>query len=192
MAGAVCAIAILVGIDEKAAAFAGGFAAAIAAVVAVVLTAHMQRDNDIAAEERRRNADAVALARELTAYLALAAFQLANTSKALNDYSFTIEVITGRELKPLDTWQLVIAQSTAPFPDRISESIRILDKQSIAAVVGFAELRSNLRDLLAKEVSSVLVTRERALTIQKQFAFVAKEASRAHDLVNATLIPNAC
>lgn len=122
MAGAVCAIAILVGIDEKAAAFAGGFAAAIAAVVAVVLTAHMQRDNDIAAEERRRNADAVALARELTAYLALAAFQLANTSKALNDYSFTIEVITGRELKPLDTWQLVIAQSTAPFPDRIASA----------------------------------------------------------------------
>lgn len=66
---ALCiAIPILVGLNEKAAAFGGGLASGLAAVIAVVVGGLINRDNDRKREKHRRDLELFAAGTELALY----------------------------------------------------------------------------------------------------------------------------
>jgi hypothetical protein len=161
--GVACAIPILFGLSDRAAAFAGGLSAGIAAVVAVVLSAIFARENEATKDRRHRNTELKALVTEVSIILSLSSAEIRRTRESLDALNrartYPVPSLSrfstyppkpppDKTGPPNSVWRIVIERSLYRLPDRVSTRVAEMDRATAQAVVEYEILSSTIRENL--------------------------------------------
>lgn len=156
-AGICFAIPILVGISDRAAAFAGGLTSGLAAVIAVVVGGNINRENDRTRDRRQRHRELSALGIEIDIAIELAKTSFSQLNGPLKRYYLGIERsainIPGLP-RPPSTEQVradivgpYLLPYTEPFSERIVSKIGQFPREIAVVITNYIAVVRFIREV---------------------------------------------